>query len=154
MSIFANIPHNIYLAISGGKIGGHRQSRGVIFPGLSFSKSWPLTTLFNNCLTQARYPDVWKQEWVTPAPKVTYPKDISDLRKISCTSDYSKLFESFLKDWVMEEISKNIDLGQFGGQPGVGTEHMIVCLLDRVLKLLDRYWLAECLWSAGPNPWH
>ena len=44
----------------------------------------PLTTLLNNCLTQARYPAVWKQEWVTPAPKVTHPKDISDLRKISC----------------------------------------------------------------------
>ena len=41
----------------------------------------PLTTLFNNCLTQARYPAVWKQEWVTPIPKVTYLKDISDLRK-------------------------------------------------------------------------
>ena len=39
----------------------------------------------------------------------------------------------------MKDISENIDIGQFGGQPGMGTEHMIVCLLDRILKLLDRH---------------
>ena len=38
----------------------------------------------------------------------------------------------------MEDVSQNIDIGQFGGQPGIGTEHMIVCMLDRILKLLDR----------------
>ena len=85
------------------------------------------------------YPAEWKKEWITPVAKVTHPKVISDLRKISCTSDYSKLFEGFLKDWVMEDISKNLDIGQFGGLPGIGTEHMIVCLLDRILKLLDRH---------------
>ena len=99
----------------------------------------PLTTIINNCLTESVYPADWKQEWVTPAPKVTHPKEIKDLRKIACTSDYSKLFEGFLKDWIMEDISANIDIGQFGGLPGIGTEHMIVCLLDRILKLLDRH---------------
>ena len=39
----------------------------------------------------------------------------------------------------MEDVSNNIDIGQFGGQPGLGTEHMIVCLLDRLLKLLDTH---------------
>ena len=99
----------------------------------------PLTTIINNCLSQSVYPAEWKQEWITPVQKVTHPKVISDLRKISCTSDYSKLFEVFLKDWVMEDICKNLDIGQFGGQPGIGTEHMIVCMLDRILKLLDRH---------------
>ena len=55
----------------------------------------------------------------------------------------------------MEDVSENIDLGQFGGQPGLGTEHMIVCLVDRILLLLDRYpdrsaVIMTCLdWSAG-----
>ena len=97
-----------------------------------------MTTIINTSLTQSQYPAVWKQEWVTPAPKTTHPKDISDLRKISSTSDYSKVYEGFLKDWVMEDICDNIDISQFGGQPGTGTEHMIVCLIDRILQLLDR----------------
>ena len=76
---------------------------------------------------------------MTPAPKVSHPKDITDLRKISCTSDTVKFFESFLKDWIIEDVSKNIDVGQYGGLPGVGTEHMIVCYIDRVLQLLDTH---------------
>ena len=64
----------------------------------------PVTTIINNSLTQSVYPSIWKQEWVTPAPKVTHPKSFEDLRKISCTSDYSKLYESYLKDWIMEDI--------------------------------------------------
>ena len=99
----------------------------------------PLCDIYNDCLKQSVYPSLWKHEWVTPAPKVTHPQDITDLRKISCTSDYSKLFEGFIKDWVMEDISNNIDMGQFGGQVGIGTEHMIVCFLDRILNLLDRH---------------
>ena len=93
--------------------------------------------IYNDCLNKSVYPTLWKQEWVIPAPKVTHPQDISDLRKISCTSDYSKLFEGFLKDWVMADISSNIDIGQFGGQRGIGTEHVMVCFLDRILQLLD-----------------
>ena len=55
----------------------------------------------------------------------------------------------------MEDISKNIDIGQYGGQAGIGTEHLIVCLLDRILKLLDKHSdrsaiIMTCLdWSAA-----
>ena len=99
----------------------------------------PVTDIINTCLSQGVYPALWKQEFVTPAPKVTNPKTVKDLRKISCTSDYSKLFERFLKDWVMEDICDNLDIGQYGGQIGTGTEHMIVSLVDRILGLLDQH---------------
>ena len=115
----------------------------------------PLHTIINTSLMQSVYPEVWKLEWITPAPKVLYPKEISDLRKISSTSDYSKVFEGFLKDWIIEDVYDNLDIGQYGGLPGTGTEHMIVCLIDRVLKLLDRHHdrsavIMTCLdWSAA-----
>ena len=99
----------------------------------------PLTNIYNDSLNQAVYPSLWKYEWVTPAPKLTSPQDISDLRKISCTSDFSKLYEGFLKEWIMEDVSEKIDIGQFGGQAGLGTEHMIVCFIDRILQLLDNH---------------
>ena len=109
----------------------------------------PLSSIINNSLQESVYPTIWKQEWVTPAPKITHPQDIGDLRKISSTSDYSKVYEGFLKDWVMEDIAENIDIGQFGGQPGIGTEHLVVCLLDRVLKLLDRHSERSAIIMAG-----
>ena len=99
--------------------------------------SCPLADIINNCLLEQYYPKLWKYEMITPAPKVSHPKLIKDLRKISSTSDYSKVFESFLRDWILEDISGNLDIGQFGGQPGTGTEHMMVYLVDRILKLLD-----------------
>ena len=89
--------------------------------------------------SQGQYPNIWKIEYVSPVPKVYPPGAMKDLRKISGTSDYSKVFEGYLKDWIMEDVAKNIDIGQFGGQPGIGTEHLIVCLLDRVLSLLDKH---------------
>ena len=100
--------------------------------------STPLTNILNACLEQQKYPRLWKNEWVSPAPKVSNPKVLKDLRKISCTSTFSKLFEGILKDWILEDISDNMDIGQFGGEKGTGTEHMIVCLIDRIQQLLDR----------------
>ena len=98
----------------------------------------PLTDIYNACLVQGVYPDAWKMETVTPVPKKTTKlKLLTDIRKIACTSDYSKLFEKFLKDWILEDISKNLSPTQYGGQKGMGTEHVIVNFVDRVLKLLD-----------------
>ena len=99
----------------------------------------PLMQIYNQSLSLGQYPALWKHEFVTPAPKVSNPKTISDLRKISCTSDYSKLFEGFLKDWIVEDISYSLDSGQYGGQAGLGTEHMLVNFIDRILLLLDTY---------------
>ena len=76
---------------------------------------------------------------VTPVPKITHPKTLSDLRKIACTSDFNKLFEGILKDWILEDIGNKFDPAQFGGQSGIGTEHMLVKLIDRILSLLDRH---------------
>ena len=97
----------------------------------------PLKDIYNTCLEQNVYPDLWKIENVTPIPKVSNPTELKELRKIACTSDYSKIFESILKDWILEDIERNIDPSQFGARKGTGTEHLVVSYVDRVLKLLD-----------------
>ena len=43
--------------------------------------------------------------------------NIADLRKIFSTSDYAKVHEGFIKDWVMEDICDHIDISQVGGEP-------------------------------------
>ena len=82
--------------------------------------SLPLTNIINACLTQQKFPSMWKFEWVSPVPKVTNPKTLKDLRKISCTSNYSKNFERLLKEYILADICDNMDIGQFGGQEGTG----------------------------------
>ena len=90
--------------------------------------------IFNTCLKQHVYLEAWKLEYVTWIQKFPQPKKISDLRKISLTSQYSKLFEGFLKDWILEDIKHHVDPSQYGARKGSGTEHLIVAYFDRVLK--------------------
>ena len=84
---------------------------------------------------------MWRREWCTPVPK---PKDGGDLktcddvRKVASTSDFAKIFESHLRGWVTEDIGNKININQFAGRKGMGTEHLVVKLLDRVLGMLDK----------------
>ena len=101
----------------------------------------PLTDIFNSCLRAGSFPVMWRREWCTPVPK---PKDGGDLktcddvRKVASTSDFAKIFELFLQGWVTEDIGNKIYKNQFAGRKGVGTVHLIVKLLDRVLGMLDK----------------
>ena len=64
-------------------------------------------------------------------------KLIKDVRKIASTSDFSKIFEHFLLQFVLEAVSDKMSVRQYGGRRGVGTEHLLVTLIDRIKKLLD-----------------
>ena len=98
----------------------------------------PLTDIINSSLLKYHYPRPWKHEWVVPAEKVPNPVKMKDLRKISLTSEYSLVFEGFLKDWIMEDIGPKVDRSQYGNQKGTSTEHLMVNLMDQILKLLDK----------------
>ena len=103
----------------------------------SVELSLPLTNIYRCCLEKGVYPNQWKQELVTPVPKVVSPLTIKDLRKITCTSEFSKLFEGIVIDWIYEDIGCSIDPAQYGNQKGTGTEHLLVFLIDRILVHLE-----------------
>ena len=58
-------------------------------------------------------------------------------KKIVSTSDYIKIFEHFFIELVNKDISSNINKTQYGGKKGVGTEHLLVKMVDRIKQLLD-----------------
>ena len=109
----------------------------------------PLTDIINSCLAEGVYPALWKREWVSPIPKVKEPEVLKDVRKVASTSDYNKVLESVIKDYITEDIAHNLDPQQFGGKKGHGTEHMLVSLMDRVLKLLDNNNTKSAVLKAG-----
>ena len=98
----------------------------------------PMTNIINACLSQHYYPKPWKHEYVVPAEKIPHPVNVKDLRKISLTSEFSLVFERIIKEWLMHDISPNIDKSQYGNMKGSSTEHMIVSLMDKILQLLDK----------------
>ena len=56
--------------------------------------SFPLSNIFKRCCNSGEYPDIWKMEVVTPAPKKFPTETPNDLRKISGT--FLKSSKSFL----------------------------------------------------------
>ena len=98
----------------------------------------PLTNIFNTCLKEGKYPKLWKQEYVTPVPKHNKTLEtLKDLRKIASTSDHSKIYEFFLLDLINQDILTNLNKTQFGGKKVVGTEHLIVAMIDRIKQVQD-----------------
>ena len=128
------------------KIGKTKSTLPVDLPDClrkecSLDLAEPMCDIINTCLRTGSFPRPWRREWVTPVPKPKAGeglKTMNDVRKVASTSDYSKVFESFLRDWVTEDIGNKLDLNQFAGKKGTGTEHLIVALVDRVLSLLDK----------------
>ena len=77
--------------------------------------------------------------WVTPVPNIESDlKTCEDVQKVASTSDYTKIFELFLREWITEDIGRKMDINQFAGRKGSGTEHMLVLMIDRILGLLDK----------------
>ena len=62
------------------------------------------------------------KEYQVPIPKVHPNASIDDLRNISKTSFISKVFESFLADWLLPIVKPYIDPFLFGVK-GASTSH-------------------------------
>ena len=114
---------------------------GDIFPQLvtQFADflAVPLTDIYN-CITVTReWPKCWKREYVTIIPKKSSPETLGDLRNISCTLLASKIYESYVLDWMKLEVS--LRSNQYGGVKGLGTDHLLVNLWQQVLENAEDY---------------
>ena len=107
---------------------------GDVFPALfdKFSDLFaiPLCSIYN-CITFTKvWPLEWKQEFVTSIPKKTVPEGVNDLRNISCTMLPSKIYESYVLNWLQEEVT--VKSNQYGGVKGCGTSHFLVGVWDEI----------------------
>ena len=79
---------------------------GDIFPKLIVPcgglLSTPLSDIYNTIITTNVWPINWKKEYVTVIPKKSQPQGLEDLRNISCTKFFSKIY---LLQNALEEIS-------------------------------------------------
>ena len=114
---------------------------GDIFPQLvkscADSLAVPLANIFNTITSTSVWPISWKRELVTVIPKKSMPQSFADLRNISCTKLFSKIYESYVLAWAMEEITlKN---NQFGGVKGCSTAHMVITILNEICENCEDY---------------
>ena len=95
----------------------------------------PLAYIYNSISSTSTWPLLWKQEFVTPIPKKNLPTGLNDLRNISCTALFSKVYESFVLGWLGEQVGMRAN--QMGGMKGAGTEHYLVELYQLILEALE-----------------
>ena len=110
--------------------------KGDIFPCLinraSAMLATPLTAIYNEITRTGEWPAPWKIEYVTPIPKKTHPESLDDMRNISCTQFLSKTYESFVLEWLGQQVK--LRSNQYGGVKGSGSEHFLVDMWQRVLE--------------------
>ena len=96
----------------------------------------PITTIYNSILLTCEYPRQWVIEYQVPIPKVVPPTKLDDLRNIAKTSFISKVFESFLADWLMPVVKPFLDPCQYGLK-GTSTSHYLIKLLQFIHEHID-----------------
>ena len=94
--------------------------------------------IFNKITESKEYPRPWVIEQQTPIPKTYPPTSVDDLRNISCTSFFSKQYESFIADWLLPIVNPFLDPGQCGGLKTSSISHYLIKLLHYVHFNLDR----------------
>ena len=103
----------------------------------SYEFSFPLSSIYKRCCRFGEYPNLWKFETITPAPKKFPPQTPEDLRKISGTLNFSKIFEKFLAEVIVVDMAPNSDPSQYGNEKGISTQHYLIKMIDQILTYLD-----------------
>ena len=118
--------------------GLHKQDppRQVLKP-LAEIYARPLAIIYNRCLEEGVYPSCWKQEVTSMIPKRKLIESAGDLRPITITMFFSKVFESIIRKVILSDISPNIHLEQYGGVKGIGPNHYICSLIHDILGVVE-----------------
>nr|XP_054775487.1 uncharacterized protein LOC129283941 [Lytechinus pictus] len=109
-----------------------------LFKEFALEISGPLSKIFNECLKFGYFPAKWKCASVCAVPKTQRVTCLDQLRPISITSVLSRLFESFLADWLMTDLRPHIDPSQYGNMKGSSINHYLVDMLDLIYRSLER----------------
>ena len=113
--------------------------KGDVFPDLVTKYcdffAIPLTLIYNEIASSKVWPVAWKTEYVTVMPKNGSLTDFGDLRNISCTMLVSKMMESYVLEWAMEEVTTK--LNQYGGVRSCSGTHLILKVWQKILQNLE-----------------
>ena len=127
----------------------HSMVPGDIYPNLMTKLSdffaIPLSNIYNKICDTFVWPLCWKREFMTVIPKKSSPQCLGNTRNISCTMLSSKIFESYVLDWLKSEVT--LRSNQYGGVRGVGTDHLLVQFWQTILQNLEDYRAATLVTS-------
>ena len=123
--------------VKSSKAGGPDGIKPQLVKEFAYELSTPITDILNCSFKEGIVPSQWKKAIVVPIPK-TRPPSVDKLRPVSLTSIFSKVAESFVAKWIVEDIGSLIDVRQFGNVPGVSTSHYLLNLVHFLHQGADK----------------
>ena len=109
-----------------------------LFAEFSVEIAFPLAHTIDACLKSGVYPNLFKQELVTPVPKVYPPERLKDLRKISGLLNIAKITDKILGEFLIADMAPSRDPSQYGNEKKISRHHYLIKLLNRVLTAVDQ----------------
>ena len=98
----------------------------------------PLVDIFNESFRSRTFPKIWKNFSVSAIPmQVTPCLTVDELRPISLTSVISKLQESYVVNWMNEDIEGKITKAQYGSLPESSAVHALIYLVHKWCEIMD-----------------
>ena len=97
----------------------------------------PLTDIYNQSFNLKIFPEVWKISNIASVPKLQPCSTVEDLRPIALTSVLSKIQESYVMDWVLEDTRDRISDSQFGGLAGMSAVTALLFMLHKWYQAME-----------------
>ena len=97
----------------------------------------PMTKIYQSIVHSQQWPSMWRTEYGIPLQKVPDPVNEDQLRIISLTAFFSKVFEQFVIEWLVFYIGDKMDWRQYGGQKGSSIAHYLIELINFILYNQD-----------------
>ena len=100
----------------------------------------PLLLIYRLSLDTGTVPQDWKHATVTPIFKKGTKGDPANYRPVSLTSIPCKIFESILKDNIMQHLTVNnlIKESQHGFMPGKSCTTNLIVFMNKLTEIIDR----------------
>ena len=108
-----------------------------IISEFSVELATPLAHIYNTCLVNAVYPNLFKSESVTPAPKKYPPEKINDLKKISWLFNCAKIFDKLITKYLIQDMAPSRDPSQYGNEKKMSIQQYLIKMLHKIYTAVD-----------------
>ena len=98
----------------------------------------PFCDITNCSLKTGVFPVYCKRAEITPIPKCTPLKALSDLRPISKTPILGKIIEKRILLELQKDIKGKLDNDQYGNEKGCSTTHYLIKVMDEAYRATDK----------------
>ena len=98
--------------------------------------STSVTIIYKSILRNLEYPRQWVVEYQIPIPKSYPPASEDELRNLAKTAFFSKVFESFLSEWLLPIVGPFLDPCQYSLK-GASINHYLFKLLKFIHEYFD-----------------